>query len=161
MHTKVLNRTQNYSEHYQQWLNKGAAELLEILSGSYANGVFGKGADDLDFEQLPTFRRLTWHPEHLIHQELSFLFDYFMLRLVQNNYMLSLSDERHEIFDSGTRLTIHRHYLKPGLDTSVNYGNIIIEHRFNSHINSLCIVANHNGGKTMATFEKLMEMLLE
>ncbi|MES2618639.1 MAG: hypothetical protein V4613_12225 [Bacteroidota bacterium] len=159
MHTKVLNRTQTYSEHYQQWLHKGAIELLEILSGSYANGVFGKGADDLDYEQLPTFKRLTWHPEHLIHQELSFLFDYFMLRLVQNNYLLSLSDERHEIFDSGTRLTIHRHHLKP--DSDVNYGNIILEHRFNSHINSLIIISNNNGRDGMTTFEKLMEMLLE
>lgn len=160
MHTKVLIRSQNYSEHYQQWLQKGVGELLELFSGSYANGVFGKGADDLDYEILPTFRRITWYPDHVIHQEMSFIMDYFMLRLIQCNYMLVLSDERNEVFDSGVRITIHRHYMKPAEDATSDFGNIILEHRFNPHTNNLALTVNNLPIYGSGSFEKLMELLL-
>ncbi len=165
MHTKVLIRTDSFIEHYQHWLQKEVIEVIEILSGSYANEVFGKGADDFKFETQASHNRIYWQPLFLTHHELGFLIDYFKTKLLQNGYVLSLSDERHEIFDSGLRLTIHRHYLKPekamnAEKTYLNFGNLFLEHQFNNKQNKFCLTVNFGGHENRASFEKLMEFLL-
>lgn len=168
MHTKVLIRTDSFIEHYQHWLKKEVNEVLEIMSGSYANEVFGKGADDFSFEQKADTIKIKWKPAVLNKQEMGFLLDYFQTKLCSQGYLLSLSDERQEIFDSGVRLTIHRHFLKPikkegnavEHDQLLNFGNLIIEHQFNQASNQFCLSVNRSGQSHSASFEKLMEFLL-
>jgi hypothetical protein len=140
----------------------------EMLRGSYANEVFGLGATDLVYESTSAYSRITWSPEVLEIEDLDFMMDYFEGVLLKNNYYSNLSDERNEVFDNGLKLTVHRHYLKPGFsagDLSVvpeahQFGNVFIEHRFNSRHNTLCISANYYGKKQFQSFEKLMEILL-
>lgn len=168
MHTKVLIRTDSFIEHYQHWLKKEVNEVLEIMSGSYANEVFGKGADDFTFEQKADSIKIKWKPAVLNKQEIGFLMDYFQTKLCQHGYVLSLSDERQEIFDSGLRLTIHRHFLKPTKSNTIepssneklNFGNLIIEHQFNQASNQFCMSVNRSQQNETASFEKLMEFLL-
>ncbi|MDI1233801.1 MAG: hypothetical protein PSX81_05940 [bacterium] len=167
MHTKVLIRTDSFIEHYQHWLNKDMEEVLEIMSGSYANEVFGKGADDFSFEQQAELIKISWKPTVLNRQSIGFLIDYFQTKLCENGYVLTLSDERQEVFDSGMRLTIHRHYLKPIKQNNsnsglpyLNFGNLVIEHQFNQNRNQLCLTVTHNEVTNSGSFEKLMELLL-
>lgn len=168
MHTKVLIRTDSFIEHYQHWLKKNVNEVLEIMSGSYANEVFGKGADDFTFEQKADTIKIKWKPAVLNKQEIGFLMDYFQAKLCNHGYVLSLSDERQEIFDSGLRLTIHRHFLKPikkgsapsEQSTLLNFGNLVFEHQFNQASNQFCLSVNQGGQGDSASFEKLMEFLL-
>lgn len=167
MHTKILLRTLTFNSRYQQWIEKDKNIHLEMLRGSYANEVFGLGSDDLLYEHSSAFSRITWSPNVLCIEDLDFMMDYFMRVMLKNNYYINLSDERHEIFDAGLKLTIHRHYLKPEMSLNANqnepaclYGNIFIEHRFNSAHNTFCISAQY-GPNTYLSFEKLMEILLE
>ncbi len=168
MHTKVLIRTDSFIEHYQQWLKKEVNEVIEILSGSYANEVFGMGADDLKFEKLPDLSRITWNPTVLKTQELGFLMDFFKSKLEECGYCLNLSDERQEIFDSGLRLIIHRHFLKPtigdqellNMRQNAKFGKLYLEHRFNGKVNSFCLTASYYDHLNQSSFEKLMEFLL-
>ena len=166
MHTKVLIRTDSFIEHYQQWLQINVNEVLEIMSGSYANEVFGKGSEDFDYKKNTDTTVIKWKPIVLNKQEVGFLMDYFQTKLCQHGYTLSLSDERQELFDSGLRFTIHRHFLKP-IITAVhqnnpcyNFGNLILEHQFNQKSNAFCMTVHRHASSELASFEKLMEFLL-
>lgn len=168
MHTKILIRPENFHLRYQHWHEKESPVHLEMLRGSYANEVFGMGSDDLTYEHSSQYARITWHPGDLQIEALSCLLDHFRNVMLKNNYYIQISDERNEVFDSGLKLTIHRHYLKPdrlvsnGLadETPLQFGNIFLEHRFNSRYNALCISSNYYGDRTYTSFEKLMEVLL-
>lgn len=139
-----------------------------MLRGSYANEVFGQGSEDLVHEETSTYCRITWQPLELEIEDLGFVMDYFQAIMLKNNYTNALSDERYEVFDKGLKLTVHRHYLKPGIPqqhilpgTAHNlYGNIFFEHRFNGRHNGLCLSANYHEDKRYESFEKLMEILL-
>lgn len=168
MHTKILIRPEKFHLRYQQWQEKMMSMHIEMLRGSYANEVFGKGADDLKFETNSQYSRLTWQPEDIQIDAISCLLDHFKNLLLKNNYGVRLSDERNEVFDNGLKLTIHRHYLKPEISFeellhqggSQIFGNLFLEHRFNNQHNTFCISANYYGNKTHHPFEKLMEVLL-
>lgn len=170
MHTKILIRTDSFSEHYQHWLQKDVRDVMEILSGSYANEVFGKGSEDLDYERTENFTRIIWAPDCLHHQTFGFLIDTLKTKLIAfAGYQLNISDERNEILDKGLRLTTHRHYLKPdpkrrgsqGIKCDLNFDNIMLEHRFNKDYDAFCITACHYKNTSPSTaFEKLMEFLL-
>ncbi len=92
--------------------------------------------------------------------------DYFQIKLCQHGYTLSLSDERQELFDSGLRLTIHRHFLKP-IKTKIhlnsecyNFGNLIIEHQFNQKNNAFSMTVHRQASSELSSVEKLMEFIL-
>ena len=169
MHTKILIRTDSFSEHYQHWLQRDVKDIIEILSGSYANEVFGKGSEDLKYEQSDSFKKIIWQPAFLNQQTFGFLIDLFKTKLIAfAGYQLNLSDERNEIFDNGLRFTTHRHYLKPTfnktelikLQDQVKFNNLILEHRFNKQYNAFYLTANFNKDAHLTSFEKLMEFLL-
>jgi hypothetical protein len=168
MHTKILLRTLTFNLRYQQWTENNMNVHLEMLRGSYANEVFGTGSSDLAFEESAVYSRITWSPEELRIEDLDFMMDYLQAVMLKNNYYLNLSDERNEVYDSGLKMTVHRHYLKPLLSTVDispekayrRFGNIFMEHRFNNRLNSLCISANYYGKNKYLSFEKLMEILL-
>ena len=166
MHTKVLIRTDSFIEHYQHWLKMNVNEVLEIMSGSYANEVFGKGSDDFDYKKNADTTVIKWKPSVLNKQEMGFLMDYFQTKLCQHGYTLSLSDERQELFDSGLRFTIHRHFLKP-IITAVhqnnpcyNFGNLILEHQFNQKNNAFSMTVHRQASAELSSVEKLMEFIL-
>lgn len=168
MHTKLLIRPENFVSRYQQWHEDRRAVQLEMLRGSYANELFGSGADDIRFEQEKTHARLLWQPEDINIEDLGFILDHFRDIMLKNNYYNNLSDERLEVFDSGLKLTVHRHYLKPDIsfkeiitpDTSHLYGNLFLEHHFNSRLNTFSISTNYYSHKQYLSYEKLMELLL-
>jgi hypothetical protein len=165
MHTKILVRTLTFNSRYQQWAENDRNIHLEMLRGSYANEVFGLGSSDLAFEYSEAYARIIWSPDVLRIEDLDFMMDYLLSVMLKNNYSLTLSDERNEIYDRGLKMTVHRHYLKPvSLQKNQDeklFGNIFIEHRFNNRINSLCISANYHHQNQYMSFEKLMEILLE
>ncbi len=169
MHTKILIRSLTFNLRYQQWIEKHRPIHVEMLRGSYANEVFGLGSSDLHYETSNASSRIIWSPGVLEIEHLDFMMEHFVCILLKNNYCKVLSDERNEVFDKGLKLTIQRHHLKsgeaPGEQGENNptnkFGNIRIEHRFNSVHNTLCISANYNGEKRYQSFEKLMEILLE
>jgi hypothetical protein len=168
MHTKILLRTLTFNSRYQHWIEYERNIHLEMLRGSYANEVFGKGSADLEYEYSPACTRLTWTPDTLGIDALDFMIDYFQQLLLKNNYYTYLSDVRYEIFDTGLKLTVHRHQMKPSLPATVmpdellipGFGNLYIEHRYNSRHNSVCVSANYYGKKPERSFENLMELLL-
>lgn len=167
MHTKILIRKDSFLEHYQHWLQKDVKDILEMLSGSYANEAFGKGSDDLKCEHMEHSDRIRWQPAHLHHQTFGFLMDLFKTKLIAfAGYRIVLSDERTEVFDNGLRLTIHRHSLKPSVNTDNNngpkkdFGHLNLEHHFNKDSNCFILTAVHHSGRPGDSFEKLMEFLL-
>lgn len=141
---------------------------LEMLRGSYANEVFGNGAEDLKFIAQQAQSKIIWQPEILQTNDISCIIDYFKSIILQNNYYSYISDERQDVFDSGVKMNVHRHYLKPNIDAneimnnnqSHLFGNIFLEHHFNSNNNSLIITVNYYSQKKYESFEKLMELLL-
>ena len=164
MHTKILVRTINFNARYQQWIEKDRSLHLEMLRGSYANEAFGNGSADLELEYSGAYSRITWSPAELRIEDLGCMMDYFQSLMLKNSYYLNLSDERREVFDTGLKLTTQRHYLKPAADnrdvSDRQFGNVFIEHSFNSRFNSLSISANYHGQNQYHSFEKLMEILL-
>lgn len=168
MHTKVLIRPENFYLRYQHWQEKACRVHLEMLRGSYANEVFGKGSDDLNYEHSSQYARIVWHPDSLQIEDLAFVLEHLSGTLLKNNYALQLKDERNEVFDSGHKVSVQRHYLKPDLpceEVMQNgnlhlYGNIFLEHRFSRQFNALHITSNYYGNKRYLSFEKLMEVLL-
>lgn len=168
MHTKVLIRPENFYLRYQHWQEKNRQLHLEMLRGSYANEVFGKGADDLNYEHSSQYARIKWSPDSMQIEDIAFMLEHLSGVLLKNNYSLQLRDERNEVFDSGHKVSVQRHYLKPDLPCedvmqSGNlhlYGNVFLEHRFSSHYNALNIISNYYGNKRYLSFEKLMEVLL-
>ncbi|MEZ4805636.1 MAG: hypothetical protein R2852_09180 [Bacteroidia bacterium] len=169
MHTKILIRSESFHLRYQQWKEKDVKIHLEMLRGSYANEVFGKGSDDLKYERNKQYTMVNWQPTDINFEELAYLHEYFKNILLKNNYFQQLSDERTEVFDNGLKLTVHRHYLKPNISLEERYkpnasflfGNIFLEHRFNSQSNSLSITANYYGDKQYDSFERFMELILK
>lgn len=160
MHTKILIRPQNFNEHYQHWLDNLGKVLLESLHGSYANEFLGNGSLDMVVENSNTYSRITWKPEEFNKTQISCLLDWIKNKILTLDYYLYLSDERVEVFDNGLRITIHRHYLKPNINSKIlNYGNIILEHRFNKDNNHLCLTSNYYHNLQYLRFEKLMEFL--
>jgi hypothetical protein len=169
MHAKILIRSESFHLRYQQWKDKDAKIHLEMLRGSYANEVFGKGSEDLKHERNKQYTAVFWQPEDISFEALAYLLEYFKNILLKNNYFQQLSDERHEVFDNGLKLTVHRHYLKPSIpleerykpNASLLFGNIFLEHRFNSQSSSLSITANYYGDKRYDSFESFMELILK
>ncbi|MCC6819063.1 MAG: hypothetical protein IT245_09245, partial [Bacteroidia bacterium] len=46
-------------------------------------------------------------------------------------------------------------------NTTQLFGNIVLEHQFNSEFDSLAISANYFSHKTYLSFEKMMELVLK
>lgn len=170
MHTKILIRTDSFFEHYQQWLQRDVKDVLEMLSGSYANELFGNGAIDLHYQQTPTCKQILWEPECLPHQSIGYLIDYFKTNLVAfAGYQNCISDERTEVYDKGMRMTIHRHLLKhiacnlpiPTALFDNPKGNLHLEHRFNKNQNVLFIKSIDCNNPQFNSFENMMSFLLK
>ncbi|HEY1047263.1 MAG TPA: hypothetical protein VGF79_12535 [Bacteroidia bacterium] len=169
MHTKLLIRPVNFISRYQHWTQNRLIEFLEMFRGSYANAVFGKGAEDLQYIEDKAQNRLIWEPGVVSMDEMGFMIDYFKEVMLKNKYFNYLSDVRQDVFDNGIKLNVHRHYLKPDSAFHFNkeeteiqhFGNIFFEHHFNAKINSISISVNYYGQNQYASFEKLMELLLD
>ncbi len=82
MQTKVLIRTDSFIEHYQHWLKMNVNEVLEIMSGSYANEVFGKGSDDFDYKKNADTTVIKWKPSILNKLEMGFFNGLFSNQIV-------------------------------------------------------------------------------
>jgi hypothetical protein len=168
MHTKLLIRPMNFQIRYQQWVDTLMFSHLDMLRGSYANEVFGNGAEDLKFIVQQAQSKIIWQPEILQTSDISCIIDYFKTILLNHKYYSYISDERQDVFDSGVKMNVHRHYLKPNIDADelLNnsqthlFGNIFLEHHFNNNNNSLIITVNYYSQKKYESFEKLMELLL-
>lgn len=164
MHTKLLIRPLNFELRFQQWIDNGLIDQLNMLRGSYANEVFGEGSDDLSHLRSDGHSRIIWQPAEIESIHLGFMCEYFKSKLESENYYIFLSDEREEIYDSGLKLSIHRHFLKPEKDEHSPdfnvYGNVIIEHHFSPGHKSLLISVNYFNTKRYLSFERLMELLL-
>ncbi len=140
-----------------------------MLSGSYANEAFGKGADDLKCEHKEGYDRIIWQPAHLQHHTFGFLMDLFKTKLIAfAGYKTVLSDERIEVFDNGLRFTVHRHSLKyaneppprSALVALQQFGHLNLEHKFNKDHNVFLLTAINTIDLQDNSFEKLMEFLL-
>jgi hypothetical protein len=169
MHTKLLIRPDTFTSRYQQWRELRRPLQLAAFKSSFEAELFGMGADDMRFEQDIHHTRLLWQPEDISKEDMSFWLDDFRNTLLSQRYFNQFSDERTEHFDSGLKMTVHRHYMKPQIsfkeiitpETSHLYGNIFLEHHFNDNFNSLTIQIHYYSHKLYLSFEKLMEIMLK
>ncbi len=161
MNTKILIRPENFLLRYQHWKEKDRNLHIEMLRGSYANEVFGKGSSDLKYEQSNRYSRIIWTPEEVRIEALGFLLEDLKNVLLKNNFTLQISDERNEIYDSGLKVTVHRQYLKTSeSDDEDRTGTIVLEHSFSRMFNAITITSICGEGQAGLAFEKLMETLM-
>jgi hypothetical protein len=168
MQTKVLTRSDNYQTRYQQWKNTVLSRFIDDIKSSYSEELISENAIDLSITKSDSQIVLIIKMENYSIDDFSFLQHYFKEIIHENEYYIYMSDERIKSSSDGLMQNIHRYYLKPNIqyadsilpNADLLFGNITIEHFFNSNINQIVFTVNYYSKKKYKSFEKLMELLL-
>jgi hypothetical protein len=168
MQTKVLSRSENYQTRYQHWKNEKLTQIIDDIKNCYSDVLITENSDELSITKTDSQIVLILKIEDYSIDDFSFLQHYLKATIHENQYYIYMSDERIKTSNDGLIQNIHRYYLKPDVDyldsilpnAHLLYGNITIEHFFNSNINQLVLTVNYYSQRQYNSFEKLMELLL-